>query len=82
MRLASRVRSISAVSYTHLDVYKRQALGNLDTAKLYEEMYGSIFRAFSAVSQEEIIQAPVAQCTFVDAGPVSYTHLDVYKRQG
>lgn len=47
----------------------KRALGNLDTAKLYEEMYGSIFRAFSAVSQEEIIQAPVAQCTFVDAGP-------------
>lgn len=48
---------------------ERRTFGNLEKAKLYEETYGSIFRAFSEVSQEEIIQAPVTQWTFVNAGP-------------
>ena len=47
----------------------KRNLGNLEKAKLYEEMYGSIFRAFSEVQQEEIIQAPVAQWSFINAGP-------------
>lgn len=42
---------------------------DIDKAKLYEQTYGSIFRAFSEVSQEEIIQAPVEQWSFVNAGP-------------
>lgn len=47
----------------------KRPIGNLDKAKLYEEKYGSIFRAFSEVSQEEIIQAPANQYSFVNAGP-------------
>lgn len=48
---------------------KKRSLGDLDKAKLYEEIYGSIFRAFSEVPQAEIIQSPVDQWTFVNAGP-------------
>lgn len=48
---------------------EKNSIGNLDKAKLYEEKYGSIFRAFSEVRQEEIIQAPVDQFSFVNAGP-------------
>ena len=42
---------------------------NLDKAKLYEQKYGSIFRAFIEVPQEEIIEAPINQYSFVNAGP-------------
>lgn len=49
--------------------HKKNTLGDIDKAKLYEQKYGSIFRAFSEVSQEEIIQAPVDQYSFVNAGP-------------
>ena len=42
---------------------------DLDKARLYEEKYGSIFRAFSDASQEEIICAPADQYSFVNAGP-------------
>ena len=48
---------------------EKKAFGDLDKARLYEEKYGSIFRAFSEVSQEEIIQAPINQYSFVNAGP-------------
>lgn len=40
-----------------------------DKVKAYEEKYGSIFRIFEDVSQEEIIKAPEDQFTFVNAGP-------------
>lgn len=43
--------------------------GQIDKAKLYEQTYGSIFRAFAEVTQEEIIEAPVKQWSFVNAGP-------------
>ena len=62
---------IIAVSYTHLDVYKRQVLsfdvGNLyvQVCKLFIDLQ-VIFRHFPWWS---IVTA------------VSYTHLDVYKRQ-
>ena len=48
---------------------KKRTFGDLDKAKLYEEKYGSIFRIFSEASQEEIIEAPVNQFSFVNAGP-------------
>lgn len=47
----------------------KKAFGNIDKAKLYEETYGSIFRIFSEVSQEEIIKAPASRYLFVNAGP-------------
>ncbi len=48
---------------------KKKSSEDIDKARLYEEMYGSIFRAFEEVPQEEIIQAPVGQYSFVNAGP-------------
>lgn len=47
----------------------KKTFGDLDKAKLYEETYGSIFRIFEEVSQEEIIKAPANQYLFVNAGP-------------
>ena len=55
-----------AVSYTHLDVYKRQAYGPCrTTAKT------GWHRAAQKTPEEKN----------GGATPVSYTHLDVYKRQ-
>ena len=63
---AARAKAAS-VSYTHLDVYKRQAL---NAAK------GGAARVTAAdISAEAIAMAKR------NAEPVSYTHLDVYKRQ-
>ena len=53
------------VSYTHLDVYKRQAL-------LIAEMFMPGFGLFGALGIITLIASIVH---------VSYTHLDVYKRQ-
>lgn len=47
----------------------KKSFGDLDKAKLYEEKYGSIFRIFQEVSQEEIVKAPANQFSFVNAGP-------------
>ena len=60
--------SVKAVSYTHLDVYKRQA-----------EALGMTLPGAALVpaTMRDILQyARYAGRT------VSYTHLDVYKRQG
>ena len=53
------------VSYTHLDVYKRQMLGVEKVVRLLERNVIEI--------------APLAYMR--GRTPVSYTHLDVYKRQ-
>ena len=72
------------VSYTHLDVYKRQAdaLSEYKVAKvnsltvrvgvLANVMPAAFEFAFEALTDDTI---------FSGARPVSYTHLDVYKRQ-
>ena len=69
---------IEAVSYTHLDVYKRQHhLTPLHVLNDAVEIGLSLADAanFSAHSQTPVI---IAQSS---STPVSYTHLDVYKRQ-
>ena len=53
------------VSYTHLDVYKRQELE---------------FELPTPISKERAMEVAVEQYGFCP-DPVSYTHLDVYKRQ-
>ena len=83
---------LGPVSYTHLDVYKRQlpgrwvfAIGNAPTAliRLHELILEKKVDPVLVIgvpvgfvnvveSKEEILKDPV---------PVSYTHLDVYKRQ-
>ena len=68
---------LDPVSYTHLDVYKRQGLQCLAVVL-------NDFEAFSARAAEEH-DPQLCSCGAVggeDVGiPVSYTHLDVYKRQ-
>ena len=55
------------VSYTHLDVYKRQVLGNVNRGS---EKQGD--RRREAVDRKGKARSKIS---------VSYTHLDVYKRQ-
>ena len=67
---------INPVSYTHLDVYKRQPIGKVDfdLDKIVEN-----FKAF----MDQIIRLKPASSKgqYLRTVAVSYTHLDVYKRQ-
>ena len=66
------VHSLCTVSYTHLDVYKRQVV-NLLSCKFNDiTKAGNIIRMFHRNSPN--LQSLCGK-------PVSYTHLDVYKRQ-
>ena len=71
------------VSYTHLDVYKRQFLGLEDTI-LYAACFDANGGVFEPLFTEEdaIISDELNHASIIDGvRPVSYTHLDVYKRQ-
>ena len=59
---------MSTVSYTHLDVYKRQSLWDVDS--------GSI-----KIGGVDVKELAFADFNRKIAYAVSYTHLDVYKRQ-
>ena len=69
------------VSYTHLDVYKRQVLTSYSRGE-GTNLHGSAFRVLKTIrsgyhgNRIECILVAIAS---VEA--VSYTHLDVYKRQ-
>ena len=77
---------IGAVSYTHLDVYKRQAgkiffqgfffLSGLAILLCLLMQASSPFILGRLISSPEIYRAVIQ---YLDS--VSYTHLDVYKRQ-
>ena len=97
------VLRIRPVSYTHLDVYKRQASAG---AKFIAEKIDDVFAiALGYFEQTQDVQGifsgriidvhkdtvmlvdgDIADREVVDhpggVGTVSYTHLDVYKRQG
>ena len=63
------------VSYTHLDVYKRQSpltAGLIVFLKLYASL--SVIAVPSFLNPARATANPIRV-------PVSYTHLDVYKRQ-
>ena len=60
------IRNYTPVSYTHLDVYKRQILNWMVN---FINMILRNVRCF------------IRKATSSDMKPVSYTHLDVYKRQ-
>ena len=60
------------VSYTHLDVYKRQPLVHVFA---YGMSGGRFISTVNNVSQTS--SSPI----LFGLSPVSYTHLDVYKRQ-
>ena len=85
------IRSYQTVSYTHLDVYKRQAFafggGKISTETSYEVKY-ELTDAFTTISITDIVSTASVVMDFKSGGKgvavgkaVSYTHLDVYKRQ-
>ena len=65
--------NIGTVSYTHLDVYKRQILVYAQSTNKTEKL---TLDGIYTVKQIE------PQNKSQDIKSVSYTHLDVYKRQG
>ena len=76
-------RSSTAVSYTHLDVYKRQEWMGGNTAVALFWVMAVI--AFSFLVVWGINAYTARHQGYRDGahvGAVSYTHLDVYKRQG
>ena len=66
---------MTSVSYTHLDVYKRQPVNELNPCVMPK--LTQIHDLFVGVGELEDL-SPIADLTTM---PVSYTHLDVYKRQ-
>ena len=81
---------LDAVSYTHLDVYKRQVYQRLQRHALFDIQHAHAARAAELVrgKREHIdthflhVDVHVADRLHrVRMEPVSYTHLDVYKRQ-
>ena len=84
-------QSVSAVSYTHLDVYKRQQLA-VENRERYD--YRSFLKKFCVLKEEMQVDIDSFDYIFYHYGmemygnmpliepqAVSYTHLDVYKRQ-
>ena len=71
-----------AVSYTHLDVYKRQEAGTEVTRSLADDIQNAAVPYVWI--QTETRNVKVLSSMMVDLRAyvaVSYTHLDVYKRQ-
>ena len=72
---------VEPVSYTHLDVYKRQGY---DRDKL-EEYVATKQKIADLKDQLETEQSQLesmqTEYETEESNPVSYTHLDVYKRQ-
>ena len=108
-RLRSLAISLYAVSYTHLDVYKRQDKANItaeditkyrdsstsywlncDKKKMLIKNMCAIDPTDAYIVQHFSTDPHILQETLFPSGklnevcslPVSYTHLDVYKRQG
>ena len=73
-RIRFRLKNgLEPVSYTHLDVYKRQiqtTLTRVMDPNEYDSLLNTLVASFSNINSEIIVFSPV-----------SYTHLDVYKRQ-
>ena len=84
------------VSYTHLDVYKRQVSAGITSFNFNLGIQLSVFdkvdigvnadlRGLALGSKKTGYYSSTAGYNKVDSlnlHPVSYTHLDVYKRQG
>ena len=78
--------SVGAVSYTHLDVYKRQDVFNeKDVAEIISENLGDreLSKDFLDGKLRNFEEMKINSIAFVKIiiAAVSYTHLDVYKRQ-
>ena len=68
-----------AVSYTHLDVYKRQFETFAPEKVLYEFGFGLSYTNFKIETEKANYSEGKTE---FNVKAVSYTHLDVYKRQG
>ena len=73
-RLQQTSRRLMPVSYTHLDVYKRQNISR-PKPETSRSISTTIKRACVTWANAAFTLSPTTLC------PVSYTHLDVYKRQ-
>ena len=70
---------VPAVSYTHLDVYKRQPLNNITD---FESNHLAAIEFFDEDFPWRFSTGAVQNNRLIPwVTPVSYTHLDVYKRQ-
>ena len=67
------------VSYTHLDVYKRQVLYRAIVGHSLGEMYG--YKTNGVYTTDDFVQNGDKYVLKDGVISVSYTHLDVYKRQ-
>ena len=77
-------QTLEAVSYTHLDVYKRQLPGQTcDLAAHGLPQFGNARPFVRADAEHAQLRADVFAPNLLGqiVAPVSYTHLDVYKRQ-
>ena len=76
--IGSRIkqRRLESVSYTHLDVYKRQLQINQDAVRIMKELYGIDMEAEGQYSKliDEIPVPDIAISMCCNA--VSYTHLN------
>ena len=70
--------SLKTVSYTHLDVYKRQTQAAVEKGYLDSDEYTEII---SVVGDKSYKLVDPLKSVYTGLVPVSYTHLDVYKRQ-
>ena len=73
LRLGVDGLGVRAVSYTHLDVYKRQTVGDPVGKRALEDNRHRV--AGLRIDEDEAVALTRG------LKPVSYTHLDVYKRQ-
>ena len=71
---------LKAVSYTHLDVYKRQM--PICTKRQLRRFYKASLPSIHTQRMAEVLPRTFSNTKpSLDLKPVSYTHLDVYKRQ-
>ena len=79
--------TLAPVSYTHLDVYKRQVVGGMDKLSVLTAFADAIGapswfgKNYDALT-DALRDLADADGRTIEIISVSYTHLDVYKRQG
>ena len=88
LTLTARMTSTSAVSYTHLDVYKRQIVDNPGQRIILVLQTGLVGFPRARIRVVDLGAVDLLEgihradgADQLEIGAVSYTHLDVYKRQ-
>ena len=70
--------TVGPVSYTHLDVYKRQSVDSRMIPAFFKMVFQLRFMGAAPFSENGAVSRYAA---VLSTDAVSYTHLDVYKRQ-